>query len=339
MPRAPGTPGASAAPERTETVAPLASAAPGASVAVAPAGTAAGGEEAGAAPAVEPEHPAEPAAAAPGKKGAAGDATGLRAKPRSEAAAAARQGPAGAGVVTPLPAAATFPQTGPLWTRGAEVLPYKVVFLGITMGYARFSFLGRVLLGTREAYHLRVRAWTSDLLSLIYPIDERIDYYLDIGTLLPLRQEFRSVGKKNDVAIYDQQQGTIVYRYIESGKVRKRVDVVPDVYDPVSLAYYIRTRNIGAEEERGLPMYAGRKVWDVTAKPLGYERVRLGARQVETVVVEPVLRREGKPAKKSDMRMWITRDARHVPVRIYAKFRKFRTWTLVGELLPDWKGG
>jgi hypothetical protein len=39
------------------------------------------------------------------------------------------------------------------------------------------------------------------------------------------------------------------------------------------------------------------------------------------------------------MRMWMTKDERHVPVRLYAKFKKVRTWTLVGELLPDREGG
>jgi len=206
------------------------------------------------------------------------------------------------------------------------------------MGYARFSFLGKVLLSGREAYHLRVRAWTSDLLSVIYPIDDTIDYYLDVQTMVPLRQEFTRSRKEDDVATYDQKNGTIVYRYRKDGKIRKKVDVVPNVYDPVSLVYYFRTRS-PEKEEKGQAMYAGRKLWEVSAKVMGSEQIRTDRGEFDTIIIVPELRREGKIEEEKDMRMWITRDDRRVPVRVYAKFKKIRTWTLVGELLPGREGG
>lgn len=241
-------------------------------------------------------------------------------------------------VVAMLSEEKAFPQDGPSWMRGKEELVYKVEFLGIKMGYARFSFRGKVLLGGKEAFHLRVRAWTSDVLSMIYPINDTIDYYLDVQTMVPLRQEFESSRKEDDVAIYDQEKGTIVYRYKKDGKVRKIVDAVPNVYDPVSVAYYFRTKDIGAEE-KGRPMYAGRKLWEISAKPLGTERIRTERGEFDTIIIQPVLRREGKVEDKGNLRMWMSRDERHLPVRVYAKFKKIRTWTLVGELLPDPQGG
>ena len=244
----------------------------------------------------------------------------------------------GSVVIARLSEDRTFPADGPTWARSREELVYRVEFLGMTMGYARFTFLGKVLLSGREAYHLRVRAWTSDLLSVIYPIDDTIDYYLDTETIVPLRQEYRKSRKEDDVAIYDQEKGKIVYRYQKDGKIRKEVDVVPNVYDPVSAAYYFRSRDIRAEE-KARPMYAGRKLYEISAKPLGFERIRTDRGEFDTIVVQPVIWRKGKVENKGDLRMWMTRDERHIPVRVYAKFRKIRTWTLVGELLPDQQGG
>jgi len=237
-----------------------------------------------------------------------------------------------------LPEERTYPLDGPTWAREKEELSYKVEFLGITMGYARFSFLGKVLLSGKETYHLRVRGWTSDLLSLIYPIDDTIDYYLDVQTMMPLRLEFTRSEKEDDVATYDQENGTIVYRYRKDGKIRKKVDVSPNVYDPVSAAYFFRTRDLETEKKE-LSMYAGGKVWEVSVKVMGSERIRTDGGEFDTNIIEPELRREGKVEDKKDMRMWMTRDENHVPVRLYAKFRKIRTWTLVGELLPDRDGG
>ena len=249
----------------------------------------------------------------------------------------ARTGEGGVDIVK-LPEERAFPQEGPPWAREEEELVYKVEFLGITMGYARFSFLGKVSLSGKEAYHLRVRAWTSDLLSLIYPMDDTIDYYLDVQTIAPLRQEYTKSKKRDDVAIYDQENGTIVYRERKNGKIRKKVDVVPNVYDPVSLAYYIRARGPEGEGEEH-SMYAGKKLWEVSAKSVGFEHIRTDQGEFDTIIIEPVLRQEGKVETKKEMRMWMTNDERHVPVRLYAKFKKIRTWTLVGELQPGQQGG
>jgi len=231
-----------------------------------------------------------------------------------------------------------LPADAPSFAREKEELVYRVEFLGLTMGYARFRFRGTARVDGMLAYHLTVRAWTSDLLAVFYPMNDTIEYYLDVETLAPIRQEYTSSRKGGDIAYYDQQAGKIVYRNKNSGKVRKQVDVVPDVYDPVSVVYYFRTRGlVGEEPPRS--MYAGRKLWEVSAKPLGTEMIRTDRGQFDTVMIEPVLRKEGKLEHQGNIRVWMTRDERHVPVRLYAKFKKVRTWTLVGELLPDGQGG
>ena len=78
----------------------------------------------------------------------------------------------------------------PGWAKSPEELVYRVDFIGITMGYARFRYQGKVMIAGKTAYHLNVRAWTSGVLSYIYPINDTIDYYLDAETLAPIRQEF-----------------------------------------------------------------------------------------------------------------------------------------------------
>lgn len=238
----------------------------------------------------------------------------------------------------PVPEESLLPGNAPSWARDQEELVYRVEFLGLTMGYARFSVRGMVRIGDRQAYHLTVRAWTSDLLSVFYPMNDTIDYYLDVETLAPIRQEFTNSRKEDDIAYYDQETGSIVYRYKKSGKIRKTVEAVPGVYDPVSVAYYFRTREL-VHEEPARPMYAGRKLWEVSAKPLGVETIRTDRGRFDTVMIEPVLRRNGNLEHKGNLRVWMTRDERHVPVRLYAKFKKVRTWTLVGELVPDRSGG
>lgn len=237
----------------------------------------------------------------------------------------------------PVPAASpkgTHDASPPEWAKSPEELVYRVDFIGITMGYARFRYLGKVSIAGKPAYHLNVRAWTSGVLSYIYPINETIDYYLDAETLAPIRQEFTQREKeKDDVALYDQETGKITYRYRQSGKIRKQVTTIPSVYDPVSVAYYFRWKDLGVEN-RSRNMYGGRKVYQISSRILGNERIRTDHGEVDTIAVLPVIRRDGKLDNKGDLKIWFSNDELRVPVRLYAKFHKIKDWTLVGELMP-----
>jgi hypothetical protein len=81
-------------------------------------------------------------------------------------------------------------------------------------------------------------------------------------------------------------------------------------------------------------MYGGRKVYQISSRILGNERIRTERGEVDTIAVLPVIRRDGKPENKGDLKIWFSNDERRVPVRLYAKFRKIKEWTLVGELMP-----
>ena len=135
------------------------------------------------------------------------------------------------------------------------------------------------------------------------------------------------------MALYNQETGRITYRYRQSGKIRKEVDTVPSVYDPVSVAYYFRWKDLGVEN-RPRNMYGGRKLYQISSRILGNERIRTERGEVDTIAVLPVIRRDGKPDNKGDLKIWFSNDERRVPVRLYAKFRKIKDWTLVGELMP-----
>ncbi|HSE14780.1 MAG TPA: DUF3108 domain-containing protein [Candidatus Deferrimicrobium sp.] len=265
-------------------------------------------------------------------------ATASGAPTRADASDSARRlKPAAASHPVPTaPAKETREATVPGWAKSPEELSYRVDFIGITMGYARFRYRGKVLIAGKPAYHLNVRAWTSGVLSFIYPINDTIDYYLDTETLAPIRQEFTHTEKereKDDVALYNQETGRITYRYRQSGKIRKQVDTVPSVYDPVSLAYYFRWKDLGIEN-RPRNMYGGRKVYQISSRVLGRERIRTEHGEMDTIAVLPVIRRNGKPDPKGDLKIWFSNDERRVPVRVYAKFHKIKDWTLVGELMP-----
>ena len=282
-----------------------------------------------------PEAVAPPASPPPEAKGGSDTSPppGNAARSASSPSAHTPKSTAAPHPVPTAPPKDTHDASPPAWARSPEELVYRVDFIGITMGYARFRYQGKVLLAGKPAYHLNVRAWTSGVLSFIYPINDTINYYLDAETLEPIRQEFtHQEREKDDVALYDQETGRITYRYRQSGKLRKQVTTIPSVHDPVSVAYYFRWKDLGVEN-RPRNVYGGRKVYQISSRVLGNERIRTEHGEVDTIAVTPLIRRDGKPDNKGDLKIWFSNDVRRVPVRLYAKFRKIKDWTLVGELM------
>ena len=224
------------------------------------------------------------------------------------------------------------PPTGPV---DGETLSYTVDFLGITVGYARFQYSGTVPIDGKLTHHLKVNAWTSGLLSYVYPVSETIEYFLDVNTILPVRIEFKGNNNKRDTyAVYDQENSKIVYFFSDDGSISKTVDIISPCFDPVSVFYYFRWKYSG-RDEKPLNVYGGRKVYQVAARVAGSERLSKKRGSVDTVIIEPIIWREGNPQDKGDHRMWLTDDGLRVPMKIYGKFRKIKEWTLVGELIPE----
>lgn len=231
------------------------------------------------------------------------------------------------------------PIDAPAWSRGREELFYRLTFLGVTAGYARFTIMGKTIVDGRPTYHLHVRGWTSAFLSVFYPVNNIMDYYLDVQTLEPVRIAVTKTEKKqfkDQVILYDQDKGVITYWDKGLTRMEKRVEVMPNVHDPVTAVYYFRTKDTG-NPDRPRNMYAGRKMWQVASRSNGLETIPdEQGRPVETIVLRPVLKRDGKPESKGDIKMWLTNDERRVPIRIYADI-KFGT--VVGQLIPSQEGG
>ena len=180
---------------------------------------------------------------------------------QAEAGRRCASGPGGCGEGPPQRLSSGVDETG----RGAG-LPDLV--RRHHQGYARFRYDGKVSIAGKAAYHLNVRAWTSGSLSFVYRSTIRIDYTRR-GDARPDRAGVHARGEgEGRRGPLNQETGRITYRYRQSGKIRKQVDTVPSVYDPVSVAYYFRWRDLGVEN-RPRNMYGGRKLYQISSRVLG----------------------------------------------------------------------
>jgi hypothetical protein len=108
--------------------------------------------------------------------------------------------------------------------------------------------------------------------------------------------------------------------------------VPPCVLDVLSAFYVARARGVPPDRPLAVPVYDSGRLYDLVFRVIGREVLDLPpplGRRVPTSIVEPVVPRgSGLFAQEGDLKVWVTEDARRIPVRA-------RTGVAVGSVSAD----
>ena len=100
-------------------------------------------------------------------------------------------------------------------------------------------------------------------------------------------------------------------------------ELEPCVLDVLSAFFVTRVRGVPEKEALRLPVFDNGKNYVLEVRFVGRERLNLPkplGKQVPTVIVEPVLAEgTGLFVKEGRLKIWLTDDARRVPVRMRSK--------------------
>lgn len=220
---------------------------------------------------------------------------------------------------------------GPVWARDWEVLLYRVSVFGIPAGYAEFSFEGEKEEGGRNFYHIRARLWTSGLVKFFKEILDEFDYYVDTESLLPYKilvNQKESNKHVNKVVYYNQETGLLEHFNLEGEKI-KEFAAVPEIFESITVAYYLRTLEL-SEEQVSLNVYGGGKIYTIEVQMIGNEQVKTDIGVFDTLEVKPVIKYEGKVMEDRKVTAWLINDGSNIPLLVHAKIK---VGTLTGNLI------
>ncbi|MEW5773412.1 MAG: DUF3108 domain-containing protein [Thermodesulfobacteriota bacterium] len=169
--------------------------------------------------------------------------------------------------------------------------------------------------------HLRMRARTNEFVDVFYRVRDQADSWTDPGLTRSEHYE-----KSQHEGSYHRE---IVVRFFWSNStVRYENDVngpkaplvlLPGTFDPLSVFYGFRKEDIGPDSAVLLPVTDGTKTVMGEARVVGRERVRVPAGEFDAWVVEPDIRDLGgvfRKSPKAKLTVWVSADARRLPVRI-----------------------
>lgn len=220
--------------------------------------------------------------------------------------------------VTPVAASAAaleFPKRPNTAFYPGEKLTFSVEYFGIAAGIATLEVEAGPAFHDRPTLHLIATARTHPAFEWIFKVRDRIESFFDREGLFPWQYEkhLREGGYSADsVMLYHQDK-----RQVVKDEGRTTISAPAWVQDVISEFYYFRTLTVNPGEEVKIPVVADNgNYYDLRVQALRIERVSVPAGTFECLVVEPYLSFEGLFQHKGKLHIWLTRDARHVPVLV-----------------------
>ena len=201
-----------------------------------------------------------------------------------------------------------------------ECLVYDLSWTGIDVGRAtqEVSADGRT---RRIVATFRSNAW----LSLFLPVDDRIESSYDAagapfpGMARTYRMRINEGHYRRDREIaFAPELGRAHYRDRLTGE-EAEVTIPPLTYDIYGSFYFVRHLPLEVGKSVYVNVLDGKEARRVEVQVLRREKVRTIFGRVATIVVRPLVAREGVFEVKKGVTIWLTNDSRRMPVRVETK--------------------
>jgi hypothetical protein len=168
----------------------------------------------------------------------------------------------------------------------------------------------------RPTYELLSKTRSVGVLDLFYPVRDTVESVIDACGLYSLSfrlQESHGKKKRQRTMDYDRDKG-IVRVTVNNGT--PTIYSVPDrIQDALSSLYYVRTRDdFVTGKSIVVDVHDGDKTYAVEVEVMGKEHIKTPAGEFDTIKVKTYPKYEGVFMNKGEIFMWLTDDARKIPV-------------------------
>lgn len=204
-----------------------------------------------------------------------------------------------------------------------ERLEYAVRYFGVEIGRASLEVARFVTWQGRRMAHVVGTARTNAFFSVFYRVDDRTEAWIDADRLRTLATATHTRhGRRREIyeeVRFDWRSHFVLIRELRRHAQevhRVAVDFGPFVHDTFEALYALRAVPLKPGVSRELPLYASQKVYgfriDVAESEPVHSRV-LG--KVPTVIVRPYNELDGERQDNGRGRVWVSADARQIPLR------------------------
>ncbi|MBN4050044.1 DUF3108 domain-containing protein [Nitrospira defluvii] len=203
-----------------------------------------------------------------------------------------------------------------------ERLVYKLSYLGVPAGSAVMEVLKKTYVNGRPVYPVLSTVKSNKFVSAFYPVKDRIETLIDVedGYSHGIKINQRQGRKKRDKVInFDQVRHRATQ--FKNNKV-ETFQIPPRVQDSLSSLYHFRRQTVfEVGKSTFIDVHESNKNWELEIKVLAREKITTALGTFNTFKVKAYVRYEGLFMDKGDVTLWLTDDARHIPVLIKTKIK------------------
>ncbi|MDQ3753232.1 MAG: DUF3108 domain-containing protein [Acidobacteriota bacterium] len=228
----------------------------------------------------------------------------------------------------PPPAATPTPRPLPAAppTAAAQLLaglPFNVgeelnfnFYLGTStqpIGVANFQVRPRATYFNRDGILLSANMYTTDVGQRLFPVNDRIDSYVDARTLLPYRTQLRILEgshRMEGVVTFDQERGSAV---TTDGKT---IEIPVGTYELASVLYAMRSFDLTPPKRNAVSLLINKRPRTLFITALNREVIELGGERIPAVQLS--LMTDEAQGDRLGLRLWMSTDRRRLPLRITA---------------------
>lgn len=203
-----------------------------------------------------------------------------------------------------------------------ESLAYAVHWgpLQAGQGVIRVESLEKVR--NRPTYHVSMTLGTTGAAQSIHAYREKTDTWIDRHSLLPVR--YQKVTREGDYArdeevTLDPACGRLnrVEKRLDKHRVERKQAALPGpTFDIVGYIFYLRSLPLAVGREFPLTLVSGDRLWPVTVRVKSRLQIATAAGWFDCFYIVPTLHGDAIDAKLRDLNVWLTADAKKIPVRI-----------------------
>jgi len=202
--------------------------------------------------------------------------------------------------------------------RLGEKLTYAIKWGPLRAGTAVMWVRGVVDVESRPCFHIVSEAQSNAFFSLVYPVTDRVETWVDIERLVPLRHEKHlreGTYRQDEVMEFDHAAQKA--RYSDG----EWIEFEPGVQDILSALYYVRTLKIPQEGSIFVENQTNKKNYTLEVVIRRRERIQTPAGAFLCSVIEPFLKATGLFKQEGRLWIWLTEDDRRLPVVMKSKIR------------------
>jgi hypothetical protein len=204
-----------------------------------------------------------------------------------------------------------------------EKIRYVIKYGVLPAGFATLEIPAIETRQGRRAYRIFSEAKTNKGLDVVYKVRDKNESWMDVQSLcsLAFHQDMREGGYRRRVeSVFDHPGRRFTYRKWRKGTESLHEGAAPAfVQDVLSSLYYIRTRPLVVGQSYTLDANSGKENWPLIVHVRGREEIKVPAGTFACLKIEPVMAGEGIFQAKGKLEVWVTDDARRVPVLLRSK--------------------